>query len=99
MKSVGLRELKNNLSRYVRHVRAGEALAITDRGEVIAELLPPHCDKDPASVKQDMLRRGELRPGTALTKKEREALYGRRHEPLLKGMTAQQLLDDLRGER
>jgi prevent-host-death family protein len=41
MISVGIRELKNNLSRYVRQVAAGECIAVTDRGRVVAELLPP----------------------------------------------------------
>ena len=41
MKTVGLRELKNSLSKYVRHIRKGETIAITDRGEVVAELTPP----------------------------------------------------------
>ena len=41
MISTGIRELKNNLSRYVRRVEAGERVAVTDRGRVIAELVPP----------------------------------------------------------
>jgi prevent-host-death family protein len=41
MKTVGLRELKNRLAAYVREVRSGEGVLVTDRGEVVAELLPP----------------------------------------------------------
>jgi len=41
MKAVGIRELKNRLSDYVRQVRGGESLLVTDRGEVVAELGPP----------------------------------------------------------
>ena len=41
MKQVGLRELKNRLSEYVRLVRAGEHVQVTDRGQVVAELVPP----------------------------------------------------------
>ncbi|HEX4004296.1 MAG TPA: type II toxin-antitoxin system prevent-host-death family antitoxin [Candidatus Acidoferrales bacterium] len=41
MKSVGLRELKNRLSEFVREVRSGEPVLITDRGEVVAEIVPP----------------------------------------------------------
>lgn len=37
----GIRELRNNLSRYVRRVEAGEHVAVTDRGRVVAELVPP----------------------------------------------------------
>ena len=41
MKTVGLRELKNRLAAYIREVRAGEGVLVTDRGEVVAELVPP----------------------------------------------------------
>jgi antitoxin (DNA-binding transcriptional repressor) of toxin-antitoxin stability system len=41
MKVVGLRELKNRLSEYVRQVRNGEEVLVTDRGAVVAELGPP----------------------------------------------------------
>ena len=41
MKSVGIRELKNKLSEYVRQVRSGETILVTDRGEVVAEMNPP----------------------------------------------------------
>ena len=41
MKAVGLRELKNRLSEYIRDVRAGEGILVTDRGQVVAELNPP----------------------------------------------------------
>ena len=41
MKAVGLRDLKNRLSEYVRDVRNGESVLVTDRGEVVAELGPP----------------------------------------------------------
>ena len=38
MRAVGVRELKNRLSEYLRLVRAGERVLVTDRGQVIAEL-------------------------------------------------------------
>lgn len=41
MREVGIRDLKNHLSEYVRLVRAGEVVMVTDRGEVVAELCPP----------------------------------------------------------
>ena len=36
--SVGVRELRDNLSKYLRRVRQGELLVITDRGKPIGEL-------------------------------------------------------------
>lgn len=40
MATVGVRELRNHLSRYLRRVREGELLVITDRGEPVGELVP-----------------------------------------------------------
>ena len=49
MKTVGVRELKNRLSEYLRHVRSGEGVLVTDRGEVVAELtLPGQAATDPS---------------------------------------------------
>jgi antitoxin (DNA-binding transcriptional repressor) of toxin-antitoxin stability system len=41
MREVGIRELKNRLSEYIRLVREGEVVMVTDRGEVVAELRAP----------------------------------------------------------
>ena len=41
MTSTGIRELKNNLSRFVRRIEAGERIAVTAHGRVVAELGPP----------------------------------------------------------
>ena len=38
--TVGIRELKSRLSHYLDKVKAGETLAVTDRGQVVAFLLP-----------------------------------------------------------
>ena len=39
MISVGIKELKNNLSRYLRSVKKGEEVLITDRGHTIARII------------------------------------------------------------
>ncbi len=41
MVTTGIRELKNNLSRFVRRVERGERIAVTAHGRVVAELGPP----------------------------------------------------------
>jgi antitoxin (DNA-binding transcriptional repressor) of toxin-antitoxin stability system len=40
MEKVGIRELKNNLSKYLRDIRSGKSLVITDRQQSIALLEP-----------------------------------------------------------
>lgn len=37
---VGVRELRDNLSRYLDRVRGGEEVVVTDRGHAIARVLP-----------------------------------------------------------
>jgi len=37
---VGVRELRNNLSRYLDRVREGEEVVVTDRGSAVARVLP-----------------------------------------------------------
>jgi prevent-host-death family protein len=39
--NIGIRELRDNLSRYLRRVETGERIAVTVRGRVVAELVPP----------------------------------------------------------
>jgi prevent-host-death family protein len=43
---VGIRELKNRLSQYLDKVKRGENLAVTDRGKIIAYILP--AEKSPS---------------------------------------------------
>jgi prevent-host-death family protein len=41
MNTVGVAELRQNLSRYLRRVERGERLVVTDRNKPVAELGPP----------------------------------------------------------
>jgi prevent-host-death family protein len=38
---IGIRELRQHASRYIDMVKAGEAVEVTDRGELVALLVPP----------------------------------------------------------
>ncbi|HZJ51709.1 MAG TPA: type II toxin-antitoxin system prevent-host-death family antitoxin [Actinomycetota bacterium] len=40
MVEVGVREFRNSLSRYLRRVRAGETIVVTDRGKPVARIVP-----------------------------------------------------------
>ena len=42
---VGVRELRDNLSRYLERVRAGEEMVVTDRGRAIARVLPVGAER------------------------------------------------------
>ena len=95
MKSVGLRELKNRLSEYVREVRSGEAVLITDRGEIVAELLPPGQGVDEAGVPSALValaRKGQLTLGVP-----NEASLYPKLPRLLRQYHAAELLNQERG--
>jgi len=61
MISVGIRELKNNLSRYVKQVVAGKRVTVTDRGHVVAELIPPSPARSSASRYDELVASGVIR--------------------------------------
>lgn len=63
MASTGIRELKDNLSRYIRRIEAGERIAITAHGRVVAELVPPGKKAaGTASLFDDLVASGAIRP-------------------------------------
>jgi prevent-host-death family protein len=45
-RSVGVRELRQNLSRYLERVKAGEGLIVTERGREVARLIPSGASAD-----------------------------------------------------
>jgi prevent-host-death family protein len=63
MTSTGIRELKDNLSRYIRRIEAGERIAITAHGRVVAELVPPR-DRGKAAPSRfdELVASGAMRP-------------------------------------
>jgi antitoxin (DNA-binding transcriptional repressor) of toxin-antitoxin stability system len=99
MREVGIRELKNRLSEYIRQVREGEVIMVTDRGEVVAELRAPQAaanellQKYPGLV--DLARRGLIR---LPSRPHRPGLYPRQRSVTPPG-TAQRLLDEEREDR
>ena len=57
MTSVGVRALRNNLSEYLRRVREGELLVITDRGKPVGELGPAAGGRN-AELARMLVRKG-----------------------------------------
>lgn len=56
--SVGVRELKNQLSSYLDRVKAGEGITVTERGRPIARLTPvaPEIDRRAALIEAGIIR-------------------------------------------
>ncbi len=38
--SIGIRELRQHASKYIRRAQAGETVIVTDRGEAVAQIVP-----------------------------------------------------------
>ena len=65
MRAVGIRQLKDRLSEYVRLAAAGETVLVTDRDRVVAELGPPQAARPSRpldAVVADWVRRGLATP-------------------------------------
>jgi antitoxin (DNA-binding transcriptional repressor) of toxin-antitoxin stability system len=95
MKAVGIRELKNRLSEYLRLVRSGEEILVTDRGEVVAELRQPSPRVAlPYPALLEVVRQGRARIGLP----NRPDLYPALGAVVPPGSAAK-LLDEERGPR
>jgi prevent-host-death family protein len=57
--SVGVRDLKNNLSRYLDRVRSGEEIVVTDRGRPVARLTAIDASTDRLT---GLVESGAVRP-------------------------------------
>lgn len=57
---VGIRELRNNLSRYVEQVKAGSEIEVTEHGKLVARLIPVHDE----SKLERLIRLGVAHPPT-----------------------------------
>lgn len=56
---MGIRELKNHTSEVVRRAREGSVVRISDRGQVVA-LLVPHREGDLRELTIDLARTGRI---------------------------------------
>lgn len=97
IKTVGVKELKNNLSAYLREVRRGVRILVSDRNVVIAELREPGAAYDADAslhpLLEEWVRRGLVtlptRPKGKMPPSPLELPTG----------TALRVLDEDRGDR
>lgn len=97
MVAVGVRELKNRLSEFLRRVRAGERILVTKRGEVVAELRQPGGPEEGLDVPSGLaalIRDGRASPGSPNDPEAYPAL-----DRLLPDGEARRLLEEERGTR
>lgn len=56
MKTVGVRQLKEHLSRYLKRVKSGESIIVTDRKKEVAVLVPYGMETDEEKVLRSIQR-------------------------------------------
>ena len=80
MTHVALYEAKNRLSELIDRVQAGEAIAITRRGKVVARLALPESDDSVARGRDAIARLRAAREGVSLGRLDSRTLIaeGRR---------------------
>lgn len=94
MDRIGVRELRQHASRYLAQVQQGESVQITDRGTLVAMLVPPSADQ---SRRERLIAAGWLIPAAS-------SFTGHRRTPqpvppLPDAPSNQELLDIERHER
>jgi prevent-host-death family protein len=92
MREVGLKVLKNKLSEYVRLAAAGETVIITDRGRVVAEIVPPQ----PRTRNESFIERGVREGWLTPAKRPFAPLPPGKPVP---GLTFEKLMEDLARDR
>lgn len=93
MERIGVRELRQNASTYLSLVKAGKTVEVTERGTLVALLVPPDGGQ---SARSRLVSTGRLLPAARPSGRLRAATPVRveQGEP-----SNQQLLDDGREER
>ncbi|MGH8996899.1 MAG: type II toxin-antitoxin system Phd/YefM family antitoxin [Acidimicrobiales bacterium] len=89
MTRIGVRELRQHASRYLDKVKAGETVEVTERGELVAVLVPP-----PPHVAQrdQLIADGRLLPA-------RSAFRLPTRVPFESSPTASEVLTDSRADQ
>jgi prevent-host-death family protein len=93
METIGVRELRQNASKYLRRVAAGESITVTDRGKPVAVLTPPPDDR--LSARDKLIAEGKLIPADD---PGRRAWLEPPLPPVTDGPTASEILQQMRDE-
>jgi prevent-host-death family protein len=84
---IGVRELRQHASRYLDRVKSGETVEVTERGRLVALIVPP----EPArAARERLIAEGRLIPATRGLQLPRRIRAAR---------TTEEVLDDLREDR
>ena len=94
MRKVGVKTLKNELSKHLRAVAAGETILVTDRNRIVAELRPPPPEEQGDEAARNWARL--IREGIVTPAKHRFTEPPPRLPPL---MTFEELMREIAEDR
>jgi len=97
MRSVGVKQLKARLSEYLRAVKGGEIVLVTDRDEVVAELRPAREPSIPAASEDTLQALADVGEVTRARQAKGDWQWKAQGIGLEAG-TAEAILDELREE-
>ena len=89
MRRIGIRELRQNASRYIRLVKSGETIEVTER-EVPVALLTPLPSGRAKTPREQLIAEGKLIPGT----QDWDSLPPPKKSPT--GLASEEVLEELR---
>ncbi|MGL5856817.1 MAG: type II toxin-antitoxin system Phd/YefM family antitoxin [Angustibacter sp.] len=93
MERIGVRELRQNASRYLAMVKTGQTVEVTERGELVALLVPPQRAR---TARDRLIAEGRLLPATNPAGRLRSF----HPVPIAEGEPSnQELLDEIRADR
>jgi prevent-host-death family protein len=87
MERIGVRELRQHASRYLDRVKAGETVEVTERGQLVALLVPPGPARD---ARERLITSGRQIPRSGVLRLPRRVQAHRSSEAVL---------DELREDR
>lgn len=87
MERIGVRELRQHASRYLDRVKSGETVEVTERGRLVALLVPPDPARD---ARERLIADGRLSPASGVLRLPRRVVVAR---------TSESVLDELREEQ
>jgi prevent-host-death family protein len=88
MERIGIRELRQHASRYLERVRHGESLEVSDRGRLVALLIPPSSAR---AGRDRLVAEGRLVPASGPLRLPRSRVRASR--------ATAEVLDELRSDR
>ena len=87
MERIGVRELRQHASRYLDRVKSGETVEVTERGQLVALLVPPGPAR---GARERLIADGRLIPSSGALRLPLRVVSDRESETVL---------DELRADR